>query len=292
MAVPYIYYVSCSMFLIFSVYLHTLLASLLKLIIMSAIDSLPQLIFRLMLPNYVHVPGNSNSIPALRLKLPSQNTTVGQIIEVLSDMVQTAFKLDLSMHNCHIFSKVGSRQMHLLCDNLELIDYVNGELYFNMLSRSATFKPPSSPIVWNDVNASPELCKNWIVQYDKLEARKRKNKIKRDKYKLKSTQRKQEEIVAVEKLKEIQKELKDGQETAMQQVEEMENQVNKTQSAYSDLKTEIEYSNQCVICLANTKNSLIQPCNHLCICAKCSTELQLCPLCNTTITNIIRQVYI
>jgi hypothetical protein len=49
----------------------------------------------------------------------------------------------------------------------------------------------------------------------------------------------------------------------------------------------------CCICYINTKNVLLTPCNHLCVCSKCSTNASLhkCPLCNENIVSKIN-VYV
>ena len=55
-----------------------------------------------------------------------------------------------------------------------------------------------------------------------------------------------------------------------------------------------EYSPfMCCICYTDTKNVLLTPCNHLCVCSKCSTNASLhkCPLCNENIVSKIN-VYV
>jgi len=48
--------------------------------------------------------------------------------------------------------------------------------------------------------------------------------------------------------------------------------------------------NLCVICQDAQKTILLRPCNHLCLCGNCAsnvTAVRRCPLCNTTITERI-----
>ncbi|TNJ27040.1 Ankyrin repeat protein 2 [Giardia muris] len=46
----------------------------------------------------------------------------------------------------------------------------------------------------------------------------------------------------------------------------------------------------CVICLTNPKDTLLQPCKHICTCSGCSSQLkgQTCPLCRTPIDNTVK----
>jgi hypothetical protein len=47
-------------------------------------------------------------------------------------------------------------------------------------------------------------------------------------------------------------------------------------------------ANECLICLTNTSNTLIEPCNHLCLCSDCLQSVRKstnkCPICRTAIT--------
>ena len=49
----------------------------------------------------------------------------------------------------------------------------------------------------------------------------------------------------------------------------------------------------CCICYINVKNVVLSPCNHLCVCSKCSSNhfLQRCPLCNADIVSKLK-VYV
>ncbi|TNJ26192.1 Ankyrin repeat protein 2 [Giardia muris] len=49
-------------------------------------------------------------------------------------------------------------------------------------------------------------------------------------------------------------------------------------------------SSSCIVCLRNPKDTLLQPCNHLCVCSDCSGQLkgQPCPLCRTPIDNTVK----
>ncbi|TNJ26193.1 Ankyrin repeat protein 2 [Giardia muris] len=46
----------------------------------------------------------------------------------------------------------------------------------------------------------------------------------------------------------------------------------------------------CVICLTNPKDTLLQPCNHLCVCSSCAGRImnQTCPLCRTPIESTVK----
>lgn len=51
-----------------------------------------------------------------------------------------------------------------------------------------------------------------------------------------------------------------------------------------------EEGNECIICLCEEANTLIEPCNHLCVCKGCSPSVRSstnkCPICRTPITNL------
>ena len=40
---------------------------------------------------------------------------------------------------------------------------------------------------------------------------------------------------------------------------------------------------KCIICMDNDKNTIIRPCNHMCLCDECAEEVKknslLCPIC-------------
>lgn len=48
-------------------------------------------------------------------------------------------------------------------------------------------------------------------------------------------------------------------------------------------------SNECIICLSTTSDTLIEPCNHLCLCQDCLSSVQKstnkCPICRKPIAN-------
>lgn len=54
-------------------------------------------------------------------------------------------------------------------------------------------------------------------------------------------------------------------------------------------RCEEESSFSCCICYSNVKNIVLNPCNHLCVCSKCSSNesLKKCPLCQTSIVSKI-----
>lgn len=41
----------------------------------------------------------------------------------------------------------------------------------------------------------------------------------------------------------------------------------------------------CCVCADELSNTLLEPCNHLCVCESCSTRLMLCPICRSNIEN-------
>ena len=47
--------------------------------------------------------------------------------------------------------------------------------------------------------------------------------------------------------------------------------------------------NLCSVCMEEKKNILLSPCNHLCVCKKCSTHINnMCPICRTPVTSILK----
>ena len=47
----------------------------------------------------------------------------------------------------------------------------------------------------------------------------------------------------------------------------------------------------CVVCMNNTKNMMINPCNHVCLCEECCVNLTECPICRGRV-GIIVKVYL
>ncbi|TNJ27037.1 Zinc finger, C3HC4 type (RING finger) domain-containing protein [Giardia muris] len=49
-------------------------------------------------------------------------------------------------------------------------------------------------------------------------------------------------------------------------------------------------SSSCIVCPTNPKDTLLQPCKHICTCSGCSSQLkgQTCPLCRTPIDNTVK----
>lgn len=45
---------------------------------------------------------------------------------------------------------------------------------------------------------------------------------------------------------------------------------------------------QCVICIDDYRSYMVTPCNHLCLCKKCSTDIKTCPICRYNVISIIR----
>jgi regulator of replication initiation timing len=67
---------------------------------------------------------------------------------------------------------------------------------------------------------------------------------------------------------------------------ETRNQLSEVEKNYNLLSER----NLCVICQDAQKTILHRPCNHLCLCGNCAsnvTAVRRCPLCNTTITERI-----
>ena len=44
----------------------------------------------------------------------------------------------------------------------------------------------------------------------------------------------------------------------------------------------------CIACYTNEINIIFKPCNHLCICEKCSEKVNYCPMCGKLITSRIK----
>ncbi|TNJ29293.1 Ankyrin repeat protein 2 [Giardia muris] len=49
-------------------------------------------------------------------------------------------------------------------------------------------------------------------------------------------------------------------------------------------------SSSCIVCLTNPKDTLLQPCGHLCACSNCAERImnQTCPFCRTPIESVIK----
>mmetsp|Transcript_34887 Transcript_34887/g.44033 ORF Transcript_34887/g.44033 Transcript_34887/m.44033 type:complete len:347 (-) Transcript_34887:113-1153(-) len=52
-----------------------------------------------------------------------------------------------------------------------------------------------------------------------------------------------------------------------------------------------EENGDCVICFDSACNTLLLPCKHLCVCCECSTNLDNCPICRSTIENVIDGIF-
>ena len=44
----------------------------------------------------------------------------------------------------------------------------------------------------------------------------------------------------------------------------------------------------CIVCISNEISIIFKPCNHLCICEKCSEKVNICPMCRQLITSRIK----
>lgn len=59
---------------------------------------------------------------------------------------------------------------------------------------------------------------------------------------------------------------------------------------------DVDKGNECVICLTETANTAVLPCNHLCLCQECGAKLsedpapdrRRCPICRTEIESLLR----
>lgn len=61
---------------------------------------------------------------------------------------------------------------------------------------------------------------------------------------------------------------------------------------YTNFRIKFEKNfDDCIICFIEKKNMLLEPCNHICSCEKCSKDLKNCPICRTLITSS-KKVYI
>ena len=66
-------------------------------------------------------------------------------------------------------------------------------------------------------------------------------------------------------------------------------QLNKTneyfqlQDIYGSNENEIDFSEECVVCLTNDREIALLPCRHNCICHTCFLHLDKCPICRTKI---------
>tara|TARA_B110001452_G_scaffold229694_2_gene205681 strand:+ start:629 stop:2131 length:1503 start_codon:yes stop_codon:yes gene_type:complete len=49
------------------------------------------------------------------------------------------------------------------------------------------------------------------------------------------------------------------------------------------LETRLEQATRCCICLESQKDTMLGPCNHLCMCESCAAAVQACPVCRTRI---------
>lgn len=60
-----------------------------------------------------------------------------------------------------------------------------------------------------------------------------------------------------------------------------------------DLSNVVIYENEqeteCIVCLANIKDTVIIPCGHYYSCAECCNKLSQCPICRTKITGRIHK---
>jgi len=52
----------------------------------------------------------------------------------------------------------------------------------------------------------------------------------------------------------------------------------------------VEAGMECVVCFERAKDTLLQPCNHICCCGQCASRLKpdICPVCRTAIKNKVK----
>ncbi|CAJ2633190.1 E3 ubiquitin-protein ligase SP1-like isoform X2 [Trifolium pratense] len=65
----------------------------------------------------------------------------------------------------------------------------------------------------------------------------------------------------------------------------------RVQSANIEGKMDDDFSDLCVICIAQKYNVAFVPCGHMCCCTTCSRPLKMCPLCRGQIKQVIRIFY-
>ncbi|CAG9326302.1 MUL1 [Blepharisma stoltei] len=63
------------------------------------------------------------------------------------------------------------------------------------------------------------------------------------------------------------------------------------ENQYRNIRENIPEGFHCVICLENPRDTLIEPCKHLCVCRVCCDSLNQCPVCRAGIQNTIRIYY-
>jgi hypothetical protein len=65
-----------------------------------------------------------------------------------------------------------------------------------------------------------------------------------------------------------------------------------TSSVITSTSQSVDEERQCIICYENPKCFMIRPCNHVCLCEKCSRNVQglrgKCPMCRNNIQKIER----
>ena len=71
-----------------------------------------------------------------------------------------------------------------------------------------------------------------------------------------------------------------------------EQQNEQQQQQQQQLQVIVDDSNCCCVCLLRSKNTVLLPCKHMCMCDQCSNHVSLnsCPLCKTRI-QLIMKVY-
>ncbi|TNJ27654.1 Ankyrin repeat protein 2 [Giardia muris] len=82
-----------------------------------------------------------------------------------------------------------------------------------------------------------------------------------------------------------------------QKISSLEQQLEMYKDRYDNLQKtliqrvqEAKSTTICIVCLTNPKDTLLQPCGHLCACSNCAERImnQTCPLCRTPIESVIK----
>ncbi|TNJ26796.1 Ankyrin repeat protein 2 [Giardia muris] len=98
-------------------------------------------------------------------------------------------------------------------------------------------------------------------------------------------------------LKNAQEEADNEPSQMSQKVSSLEERLEKCQEMNRSLRRTLDQKTEeakaittCVICLMNPKDTLLQPCGHLCACSNCAERImnQTCPLCRTPIESVIK----
>lgn len=121
----------------------------------------------------------------------------------------------------------------------------------------------------------PDYSFENIIDLEKLDLLKEKEKeFERKKY--------EEEL----KIKKIKKDIEERERKIKKIEEENKYLVDKNESLLEDKDINLDYV--CVICMTDTKNCLLEPCNHVAMCISCynSGNIKTCPCCRQNVTGM------